>query len=92
MSLHIKCQMRLILSYIKNFEHYHHLKSTNKDLNLITVERYSPKKKGYDILVNVAKELIKKNIDFEWKPVGKETDNLLNFEISITNPKNFNIV
>lgn len=76
---------------IKKFKEHHHLKTKSKKINLITVARYSPKKKGYDILIAIAKDLLKKEINFEWKIIGKDTDKLLNFEIIKTNINNFKI-
>ena len=63
-----------------------------KKLNLITVARYSPQKKGYDILLKVCKELISKQIDFEWKIIGKGTKKLLNETIIKSRPDSFKII
>lgn len=76
---------------IKKFKEHHHLKTKSKKINLITVARYSPKKKGYDILIAIAKDLLKKEINFEWKIIGKDTNKLLNFEIIKANINNFKI-
>ena len=77
---------------IEKFEKYHILKNVNKKLNLITVARYSPQKKGYDILLKVCKELISKQIDFEWKIIGKGTKKLLNETIIKSRPDSFKII
>ena len=77
---------------IEKFEKYHILKNANKKLNLITVARYSPQKKGYDILLKVCKELISKQIDFEWKIIGKGTKKLLNETIIKSRPDSFKII
>lgn len=77
---------------IEKFKKYHNLKNANKRLNLITVARYSPQKKGYDILLKVCKELIKKQIDFEWKIIGKGTKKLLSESIIKSNPDSFKII
>ena len=77
---------------IEKFKKYHNLKNAEKRLNLITVARYSPQKKGYDILLKVCKELIKKQIDFEWKIIGKGTKKLLNENIIKSNPDFFKII
>ena len=77
---------------IEKFKKYHNLKNAEKRLNLITVARYSPQKKGYDILLKVCKELIKKQIDFEWKIIGKGTKKLLNEDIIKSNPNSFKII
>ena len=77
---------------IEKFKKYHILKNANKRLNLITVARYSPQKKGYDILLKVCKELISKQIDFEWKIIGKGTKKLLNETIIKSRPDSFKII
>ena len=77
---------------IEKFEKYHIFKNSNKKLNLITVARYSPQKKGYDILLKVCKELISKQIDFEWKIIGKGTKKLLNETIIKSRPDSFKII
>ena len=77
---------------IEKFKKYHNLKNTNKRLNLITVARYSPQKKGYDILLKVCKELLKKQIDFEWKIIGKGTKKLLSESIIKSSPDSFKII
>jgi len=77
---------------IEKFKKYHNLKNANKRLNLITVARYSPQKKGYDILLKVCKELIKKQIDFEWKIIGKGTKKLLSESIIKSSPDSFKII
>ena len=77
---------------IEKFKKYHILKNANKRLNLITVARYSPQKKGYDILLKVCKELVNKQIDFEWKIIGKGTKKLLNETIIKSRPDSFKII
>ena len=77
---------------IEKFKKYHILKNANKKLNLITVARYSPQKKGYDILLKVCKELVNKQIDFEWKIIGKGTKKLLNETIIKSRPDSFKII
>ena len=77
---------------IEKFKKYHILKNANKRLNLITVARYSPQKKGYDILLKVCKELVNKQIDFEWKIIGKGTKKLLNESIIKSRPDSFKII
>ena len=77
---------------IEKFKKYHILKNANKRLNLITVARYSPQKKGYDILLRISKELVSKQIDFEWKIIGKGTKKLLNETIIKSRPDSFKII
>ena len=54
---------------VDKFKNYNREKNPKK-LNLITVARYSPKKKGYDILVNIGQKLLDNKIDLvenNWK-------------------------
>ncbi len=44
-----------------------------KFFNLITVARYAEKKKGFDLVEEIAKKLIDRNIHFVWTFVGKDT-------------------
>ena len=50
---------------VEKFKNYNREKKNPKKLNLITVARYSPKKKGYDILVNIGQKLLDNKINFE---------------------------
>lgn len=76
---------------IEKFKKFYNLRSETKKLRLITVARYSPKKKGYDKLFSVGKKLIEKQIDFEWKIIGAGTDKLLSYELIKKNKSNFKI-
>jgi len=63
---------------IKKFLKYNLKKNKkNKKLRIITVARYSEKKKGYDLLSKIVKKIIDKKIDFEWTIIGKDTNKLL---------------
>lgn len=42
-------------------------------LKLITVARYAEKKKGFDLVENISRKLIEKNIKFKWTFIGKNT-------------------
>ncbi len=48
----------------------------NKKIIFITVGRYAEKKKGYDLVSKVAKELIDKNLNFKWRLIGKNINSL----------------
>ena len=63
----------------------------NKKLKLITVARYSKKKKGYDLLPKIIKKIIKKKIDFEWTIIGKNTTELLKNSTIFNNKEKFKI-
>ena len=62
-----------------------------KKFNLITVARFSEKKKGFDLLPKLASKLIESKIDFNWNIIGKGTKELLSNDIIKNNPENFNI-
>ena len=66
-------------------------KLDKKKINLITVARFSEKKKGFDLLPKVALKLIEAKIDFCWNIIGKGTKNLISHNIIKDNPKNFSI-
>ena len=76
---------------VDKFKNYNREKKNPKKLNLITVARYSPKKKGYDILVNIGQKLLDNKIDFEWKIIGKDTHNLQKYDIIKKNLNYFKI-
>ena len=77
---------------IQKFKKFHIPKISTKKINLITVARYSPKKKGYDTLLDICKMLLDRNIDFEWKIIGKGTEELLKNEIINSNLNKFKII
>ena len=64
----------------------------SKKINLITVARFSEKKKGFDLLPLVASKLIDLNIDFKWTIVGKNTKKLLKDTVIKNNLENFVII
>ena len=76
---------------VEKFKNYNREKKNPKKLNLITVARYSPKKKGYDILVNIGQKLLDNKINFEWKIIGKDTHNLQKYNIIKENLNYFKI-
>lgn len=63
-------------------------KINNNKITLITVGRYAIKKKGFDMVVNVAKEL-NKLINYRWIIVGRGTKNLLKNKFIKNNAKKF---
>ncbi len=77
---------------IEKFKKYHLIKPDKQKINLITVARYSPKKKGYDILIDISKKLLEKKINFEWKIIGKGTEELLKNNIINSNLEKFKII
>ncbi len=76
---------------IEKFKKFDNPKKKSNKLNLITVARYAPQKKGYDILLKVGEKLIQNKIDFEWKIVGDGTNKLLSYEIMKKYKENFKI-
>lgn len=61
-------------------------------LKIITVARYSPKKKGYDLVHKITKKLIEKKVKFLWIIVGKNTLLLKKYSIIKENLKYFKII
>ena len=78
---------------LNKFENF---KSNSKDKNkifrLITVARYSPKKKGFDLLPRLSKILIDSKIKFQWTILGKNTSELSQYEIIKKNSSYFKIL
>jgi len=64
----------------------------NKHLCFITVARFSEKKKGYDLLPEIAEGLIKKKIKFKWTIIGTKTSQLMKNEIIKNNKEFFEII
>jgi len=77
---------------IQKFKKITKKKITKKKINFITVARYAPQKKGYDILINISEKLLKRNIEFEWKIIGKDTSNLSKVDIIKNNQSHFKII
>ena len=79
-----------------NLNKFENFKSNSKDKNkifrLITVARYSPKKKGFDLLPRLAKKLIDSKIKFQWTIIGKNTSELSQYEIIKKNLSYFRIL
>jgi glycosyltransferase involved in cell wall biosynthesis len=63
----------------------------DKKLKIITVARFSEKKKGLDIIEDIAKIFIDNNFDYEWTLVGRNSDFLLKSKFISENIKFFNI-
>ena len=74
---------------IKNIkkEYFH---NDNK-MKFITVARFYEKKKGLDLIEQIAKIFIDHNFDFEWTLVGRNSDLLLKSNFVKQNKKFFNI-
>jgi len=66
--------------------------NTNKKHCFITVARFSEKKKGYDLLLEIAEGLIKKKIKFKWIIIGSKTSQLLKNEFINKNKEFFEII
>jgi glycosyltransferase involved in cell wall biosynthesis len=64
----------------------------NKHHCFITVARFSEKKKGYDLLPEIAEGLIKKKIKFKWTIIGTKTSQLMKNEIIKNNKEFFEII
>ena len=78
---------------LKNFKRNRFkLKRKNKKFKLITVARYAEKKKGYDLVPGILKNLIKFKINFEWIIIGKKTSKLLDDPFIRNNKKYFKIL
>ena len=78
---------------LKKFENYKsNSRQKNKTLKLITVARYSPKKKGFDLLPKLSKKLIDSKIKFQWTILGKNTSELSKYEIIKQNSSYFKIL
>lgn len=79
--------------YLKKFiRNKKKLNKFDKQIKFITVARYAVKKKGYDLVPKLTKLLKKKNINFKWTIIGKDTSKLYNNKIIFENKKNFNIL
>ena len=66
-------------------------KNKEKKLILITVARLATKKKGYDFVIKIAREL-KKKVNFRWIIIGKNVDYLSYNKFISNNKKNFELV
>lgn len=61
-------------------------------LNLITVARFAPKKKGFDLVPEMLKMLIDNNIDFKWSFIGKNTFKISENDFVKKNINYFNFI
>ena len=66
-------------------------KNKNKNLTLLTIGRYAVKKKGFDLVKNVAKEL-SKITQFKWIIIGRNTTELLKDNYIRDNFEKFEII
>ena len=78
--------------YIKKFSELNkNVINKRHQINLITVARFAEKKKGYDKLVNISKNLIENKIKFKWTIIGERTSKLLSNDLILKNKLNFEI-
>ena len=78
---------------IKKFQELKKINKKNKKkINLITVARFSEKKKGFDLLPELASKLIEAKVDFNWNIIGKDTKKLLENNTIKNNSEKFSIV
>jgi len=75
--------------FIKLRKKFHNKK--NKTLELITVARYAEKKKGFDLIPKLVKNLNKINIDFKWTLIGKNTEQIFKNKIINLNKNKFRV-
>ncbi len=62
-----------------------------KKFTIITVARYAEKKKGFDFIEKISRELVNK-INFEWIIIGKNVSELKKNKFFYINKKNFKII
>jgi glycosyltransferase involved in cell wall biosynthesis len=77
---------------IKKFSKYISVKKNDGPVRFITVARYYEKKKGLDLIENISRVLIRKQINFQWTLVGRDSKNLLKKDFILKNKNFFNIV
>ena len=61
-------------------------------LRLITVARFAKKKKGLDLIQEISSKLIEKNINFKWKIIGENSENLNKNKFIKSHKKFFEII
>ncbi len=77
----------------KKFQNFRNKKTKkNTILNFITVARFAEKKKGYDLVANFTKKLIKNKIKFKWTIIGNGTTALFNDKYIEKNKEYFRII
>jgi len=83
------------INILPNFSHFNKITSfqkiKNEKLTLLTIGRYAEKKKGFDLVIKVAKEL-KKITDFKWIIIGRNSHTLLENDYIKDNYSNFEII
>ena len=79
-----------------NIEKFEKIVSTKNEndgkLHLITVARFSNRKKGFDLIQKVCSKLIEKNINFKWKIIGKNSQLLYKNKFIESNSNLFEII
>ncbi len=66
-------------------------KKKRKTITLLTIGRYAIKKKGFDLIENISKNL-NNNINYKWIIIGRGTSELLKKKYIQNNKKKFEIV
>ena len=77
---------------LDKFEKIEKTKKYTDELNFITVARFSEKKKGYDLVENIARKLIDKKIKFKWRIIGDKVTKLKDFKFFYENLKYFELI
>ena len=67
-------------------------KNNKKVFKIITVARYAAKKKGFDLIPKITRNLISNGLNFKWTIVGKNTSRLLENNYIKKNKKFFQII
>jgi glycosyltransferase involved in cell wall biosynthesis len=76
---------------IEKFKKFKIDRVKNDKINLITVARFSEKKKGFDLLPELVEKLLELKLDFHWNIIGKNTKKLFEKSIIKKNSEKFTI-
>ena len=76
---------------IEKFQKLKKNKIKKDKISLITVARFSEKKKGFDLVPKLVEKLIKLKLDFHWNIIGKNTKKLFENKIIKMNSEKFTI-
>ena len=77
---------------IEKFKKFKIDRVKNDKINLITVARFSEKKKGFDLVPELLVKLIELKLDFHWNIIGKNTKELFKKDIIKKNSDKFTII
>ena len=92
-SLKIKSKKIILFPNSINLRKFKNIKNKNSiGIKFITVGRYAEKKKGYDLVAKIAKKLIDNKINFKWRLVGKNINNLKKNQFIKKNIKYFELI